>query len=468
MIRLVVGDIFTRVVGEDWEAQKILYETLSYKVKGAEHIARKRGIQWDGIQSYYNTQNFHFLTGFTPRVVAALHAANVQYEIADERNNPVGRLGDHTLHGTTLRDYQEKTLQDMLEQKRGIVHLATGSGKTEVSAAATKALGVPTIFLTHRVNLMRQSHRRYLSRLPEFADQFGLIGDGVYEPGKITFAMVQTIQRMGKNPKKARQINDELAKYQCLFIDEAHRAGASYFWRAANACHNAHFRFGLTATPFMHDDQEANLMLEGITGPIIAKVTATELIERGYLARPLFKFYYIDEPKSLKRLRNWRDIYEQGIIGNAYRNRVIIDQTKTLIGMGKKALVIVVEKEHGRTLLEMFTDAGVNAQYVDGEDNTGEREEAIAALASGKRDCIICTNIFDEGVDTDCIGAVVLAGGTKSAPALFQRTGRAMRPKEEQNYCVIIDFIDRFHHKLEEHSMRRYRLVQQEEGFRII
>lgn len=88
MIRLVVGDIFTRVVGNDWEAQKILYDALSYKKKGSEHIARHYGIEWDGIQSYYDTQNFHFLTGFLPKVLAALNAGAIQYEIEDTRTNP--------------------------------------------------------------------------------------------------------------------------------------------------------------------------------------------------------------------------------------------------------------------------------------------------------------------------------------------------------------------------------------------
>lgn len=468
MITLYVGDIYTKVNGQDWKAQSAVYQALSFK---EQSYSPYRG-RIETVDSLYDSQNCRFLTGLLRRVTSRLDQDFIPYEIVDKRPVLTEKTGSPDLHGITLRDYQLKTVKSLIRKKRGVAQLATGAGKTEVSAAVTKALNVPTIFLTHRVNLMRQSHARYQERIPELAGKMGMIGDKIYKPGdQVTFAMVQTIQAMlrNKSKKKREQIVSELARYKCMFIDEAHRVGDNYFNVAATLCNNAHYRFGLTATPFMGDSARDDLMLEGVTGEVAAKVTASKLIELGYLARPLCKFIYIDQSSSpMDKIKAWRDIYERGIIHNDYRNQVICEQAETLVRLGKKTLIIVVEKEHGKNLQEILKNKKVKAKYVDGSTKTSGREAALASLSKGKTDCIICTNIFDEGIDTGCIGAVILAGGTKSAPALFQRAGRAMRRKEENNFCVIVDFIDQTHPKLKEHSLRRYKLVQREEGFKII
>jgi superfamily II DNA or RNA helicase len=170
----------------------------------------------------------------------------------------------------------------------------------------------------------------------------------------------------------------------------------------------------------------------------------------------------------MKNHRNWRDIYEHGIIHNVRRNKIIAKQMKKLADMGRKILVIVQEVKHGKIIRELAQRESVRTLYVDGGNTYGEREKALKHLSSGKIDAIIATNIFDEGIDVKDISAVVLAAGTKSAPALFQRTGRAIRRKENENYAIVIDFIDQQHRKLYEHSMRRYNLIKHEKGFTIL
>jgi superfamily II DNA or RNA helicase len=109
----------------------------------------------------------------------------------------------------------------------------------------------------------------------------------------------------------------------------------------------------------------------------------------------------------------------------------------------------------------------VKVRYQDGRHSYAQREKALKWL-SKTGDAIIATNIFDEGVDCRQINAIILAAGTKAAPALFQRTGRAMRKKSDENYAIIIDFIDHQHKKLAEHSNRRYNLIKKEKGFTIL
>lgn len=176
---------------------------------------------------------------------------------------------------------------------------------------------------------------------------------------------------------------------------------------------------------------------------------------------------HVDAPLN-RRYTNWRDIYEFGIVKNVARNKLIIQQAIKLSEMNKKTLIIVQETIHGKIIEKVMTDMGLVTKYIDGSNSYAEREKALKMLAAGKLESIICTNIFDEGVDVEDISAVILAAGTKSAPALFQRTGRAVRKKEDENYAIIIDFIDKHHPKLLEHSIQRYELIKNERGFVIL
>jgi superfamily II DNA or RNA helicase len=152
----------------------------------------------------------------------------------------------------------------------------------------------PTLFLTHRVNLLHQTAQRYAERLPELKDRIGVIGDGGYQPNFLTFATVQTLYSFIKKDPKAA--HDELKQFKVLFTDEAHHSGAATFYKTSILCSGAYWRFGLSATPFMGGDVAGDMYLMGTTGPVIARITNAELIYAVILAKPFFKFFEIDEP----------------------------------------------------------------------------------------------------------------------------------------------------------------------------
>ena len=481
MVRLSVNNIMTKVEGAS-EHLQLVWDILSYRVKGAEHrdkylermYGKRRATaiakQSSETKSFFNRRGNAFLTGLLKKVALGLKENGVGFQIVDMRVKPPNpqRCGDFSLKGITMYDYQQRVIDDFLENGRGVARLATGAGKTEIAIALTKGLALPTLFLTHRVNLLNQTARRYAKRCPELKSKIGILGGGISEPKQITIATVQTLFALIK--KHPKQMAEFLTGFKFLIIDEAHRSGAKQFYIPAALCKNAYYRLALTATPFMNGDDEADMYLMGTTADIVTKVTNGELIERGILAKPLFKFFQVNTP-DLSSCRNWRDIYEQGIIYNSYRNTMIAKQTRKLVDLNKKVLVICRETAHGELLRELLADDGIRVDYCDGKNSkVAERERALKRIKDDKLDVIVCTNIFDEGIDVNDINAIVLAGGTKSAPALFQRTGRAIRRKddENENYAIIIDFIDQTHRILYEHSIARYNLVKNEKGFTIL
>lgn len=464
-MNLIITNTRTYVEGGK-HAQVLAKMALRYKDPNAAAIKRKTGRKWDGYRSMHDGRKKSFSTGLLPRVEWYLAANSVGYTKIDQRVMPKRPSWPVTLSGIDFHGYQTKSITTFLNKGQGILKLGTGAGKTECAVAITKACGVPTIFLTHRVNLMYQAAERYALRWPEAKSQIGIVGNGQFDLRHITFATVQTLHSAIKTHGDA--ILGDLKHFGLLIIDEAHRVGAKQFHQTADWLPGCYWRLGLTATPFMHEDPRANLQLEGTIGQVIHEVSPSELIEAGVLARPYFKFFNIDQPKGIKKLKNWRDIYEEGIVNNVFRNQVIINNTSKLIDMGHKPLVIVQETGHGKTLAKGLYSAGKKVLLITGKDDVSTRIRGLNALAKGRAEAIISTNIFDEGIDVKDVSAIVLAAGTKSAPSLFQRTGRAIRKKDDGGHAVIIDFIDNQHKTLVKHSLRRYELVSSEPSFKIM
>lgn len=468
---------FVKVEGSP-ESTRLIYDLLSYQLANYEVIGRKQyartgnkyWLKWDGIKSFYDRKQNKFLTGLLPSVTAGLRNNGINHEVLDQRRLPslpvncycAYKLNDKKHGSIELYDFQKKACEDFLAHKRGVAKLSTGAGKTEIAIALTKAINLPTLFLTNKINLLYQTAERFAERIPALKGKIGIIGDGEYDVNFVTIATVQTLQSIiKKDPKHAVE---ELRHFQFLIIDEAHRSGSNQFYGAANHCVNAYLRLGLTATPFMNNNTEEDLYLKGITGNQIINVTNSELIELGILAQPYFLFLNVNQPDNIGHISDYHTAYDAGIVDNEYRNKMIASKIKE-IKEQYKTLVVVHKVRHGENLMKHFAAQGIKAVFVSGEHSYAERKNAIELLSKKKIDVIIATNIFDEGIDVKEINCVVLAAGNKSAPAFFQRAGRAMRKKTGSNHALIIDFIDMTHDKLFQHSKERFSFVKNESGF---
>ena len=470
MIKLTQTNTYT-LVETTKQGNALIRESLKYLVKGgyaaAKRVEKTTGRKWDGYKSMYDGRKKIFLSGLLPRVITYLDYHSIPYQLIDARVRPVKKaVWPVTLEGIDLYDYQRISAMKFLTKHQGILKLGTGAGKTEVAVAIAKAVGVPMIFLTHRKNLMYQAAERFALRWPEAKSQIGIVGNGQFDLNYLTFATYQTMHRAIKKYKGA--LTDDLKNFGLLCVDEAHRVGATQFQETAGTMSGAFYRLGLTATPFMDEDPANNLALEGVIGNVIHKIRPSELIKAGVLARPYFKFFDIHEPSELHNLDQWRDVYEYGIVNNEFRNKIIASNAVKLCKMGHKTLIIVQEINHAINIEALLQKTDVIAQIVTGKDEVRARTNALKSLSKGHLDVIICTNIFDEGIDVKDVSGIILAAGTKAAPALFQRTGRALRKKDDGGHAVIIDFMDHQHPMLLKQYEQRYNLVRSEEEFKIL
>ena len=418
-------------------------------------------------RSFYNKRTKSFLTGLLSKVFNFFkNYPEINVSLYDNRKNKFDNkntaLSMPKLEGIELRNYQKEAINLFIKSNRGIIAACTGSGKTEMAIAIFKALNVPTLWITHRKELMYQTADRFQKRFPEIKDKIGFIGDGEFTPNFLTFATVQTIfSTLKKSELK------ELNNYGFLIIDEAHRSKAKSFYKTAMLCNNAFYRLALTATPFKRDDDFEDMMLTGITGRISSKITLSDLIDKEYLAKPLFKYYDVNSP-FISPTESWSETYKKGIVFNEERNNIIIESLKELIDLKKKTLIIIKSLDHADVLFDIAKEQNINIVKLTGKNSVTERQDALSRLTNGKLDSIIASEIFDEGIDIPKLDAVILAAGGKDPIAFYQRVGRVLRKKEGNNYCIIIDFFDKFNSKLFRHSQRRLEFVKQEKSFKIV
>ena len=260
-----------------------------------------------------------------------------------------------------------------------------------------------------------------------------------------------------------------LKRFELVIAEEAHEVSGNSFYEVMCACTNAHYRMALTATPFMKDDEEANMKLLAACGPVAIRITEKMLIERGILATPYFKYLKIGEdkrPPRLARSTPYAQAVDRGIVNFDYRNKLICAELLRAKSYGLNGMVLVQRKDHGEVFERMLNGAGERAIFIQGEDNQRERKAALTKLANGEIDFLIGTTILDVGVDVPSVGVIAIAGGGKAEVAYRQRIGRGLREKKHgPNVALIVDVYDELNNHLRQHAAERQQIVKSTPGF---
>jgi superfamily II DNA or RNA helicase len=258
-----------------------------------------------------------------------------------------------------------------------------------------------------------------------------------------------------------------LQLFELVIGEEAHESGGNSYYEVLKHCKNAHYRLALTATPFMRDNQEDNMRLMACFGPVAIKISEKELIDRGILAKPYFKYIDTQKPsRSFRRSAGWQTAYAQGIVKNDFRNEAIAYEAVRGANLGLPVMILVQRKEHGRLLKQLIERAGIKAKFIFGESSQDQRKKTLQQLKGGEFQVLIGSTILDVGVDVPAVGMVILAGGGKAEVALRQRIGRGLRAKKNMpNVCFVIDFNDNINTYLHEHAANRRSIVANTPGF---
>ncbi len=388
----------------------------------------------------YSLVNESFPAGFLGLVTKAAKAEGFTVEIVDPRSPPIA--ADPNADLAWLRDYQHKGVMAAATEKRGILWVPTGGGKTEIAAGLAVLLPGRWTFLVHRSTLLDQAAERFERRTGLTA---GRIGDGGWTVGeRFTAATFQTLYQARNSP----QAHKLFLETDGLIVDECHVLPADSFWGVAMNFTKAHWRIGLSGTPLARGDRRSILAIAAL-GSVIYRIKTETLVEAGVLSRPKIRLIPVEQQSDLP---TWQGVYGECIVRSPERNKALVDAA---VRAQKPCLVFVKEVKHGKLLLKKLERAGVSADFVWGTDSTDRRKDAVKRLVRGDTEVLICSVIFQEGVDIPELRSVVVGSGGKSVIAALQRIGRGMRRAEGKDMFEVWDIADKGNKWLEKHTKTR-------------
>lgn len=349
-----------------------------------------------------------------------------------------------------LRPYQEDCVRRALtvyrrkpRGGRALLVLPPGCGKTIIFNEVTWILGLSTLIIAHRQELLQQAAEKYHMIDPMAI--IGQVGAGRYEYGKpITVGSVQTIART-EHLEQLSQYG-----YSLVIIDEAHHACSATYQAVLKALPDA-FVLGVTATPDRLDGQR----IEDIFGQPVYQASLIDMIEQGYLC-DLYAIAVKTET-SLDNVHIKEGDYQveelAGLIDTPERNQQIVESYR-MHGMGRQALCYGVTIEHARHLAETFTDNGIPSAIVSGETSMQERTRILRDYERGVIQVLCNCSVLTEGYDYPNVSCIILAHPTQSRALVIQMIGRGLRPAPEKPDCLILDITDNcFKHSLEPQSL---------------
>lgn len=465
-ITIAHNAVVAKLVNASREEKLFVQKLLSYQVDGFEHMVSISGSAWNGRSSFFEFVPGTFPAGFVLYVQSALTKAGHRVHLV--RKEAVQPLGPakpvvDAFPTDPRYDYQDRVVEKLLAHRQIIAQIATGGGKSRIAKLAHARLGRKTLFLTTRGILMHQMRRSFMT---DMGVRVGMFGDDQWTNVELmNVGMVQSFAARLKDERAAETIA-LLREFEFVILEEAHESSGNSYFDIMSHCSNAHYRLALTATPFMKDSQEANMRLMGCSGPVAIKVSEEMLIERGILARPYFKYIPNRPSPGLYKSTPWQKAYEFGVVKCPYRNGQVVEEARKAVAHGMSVMVLVQQKEHGKLLSGMLSEAGIRCNFIMGSHDQDERTAAIEALKSRRIDVLIGSTILDVGVDVPAVGMIILAGAGKAEVALRQRIGRGLRAKSKgPNVAFIVDFTDSLNNTLRGHALQRRAIVEATPGF---
>jgi DNA repair protein RadD len=348
-----------------------------------------------------------------------------------------------------LRPYQKSCLTDLYtyftrETGNPLAVIPTGGGKSLIMAEWCKLVfqadfRARILIVTHVRELVRQNHDELLEVWPDAPA-------GIYSAGlnkrdlhaRILFASIQSIF------KRAYQIQ------QCdmVLVDEAHlipsRSDGMYRQFLADLrTINPHLKIiGFTATPFRLDSGMLAAGEDAMFDAVAHETNVRDLIEQGYLARPVSPNTHWQIDTSYVGTRAGDFIASQlevpALRPEAIDN--IVSRTMAAGSHRRGWLVFGCTVAHCRALADEFRARDVDTATIFGDTPGAERAKIIEDYKAQRIRCLVSMGVLTTGFNAKHVDLIVLARPTKSTGLYIQMVGRGTRLCHGKDNCLVLDF----------------------------
>ena len=471
--KLIIKDeVNVKIEGVDVGVRKKLVDKFKYEIPGARYQPSVRLGRWDGKVSYFQLGGSSYIN-LLPEILPVLDAAGYDIEIDDRRTYSTSIVFDefkedtfahktwpvgHPAAGQPImfRDYQVEIINNFLQNPQALQEIATGAGKTIMTAALSlmaERYGKSVVIVPNK-DLVRQTELDYINLGLDVGVYFG----DRKEVGRThTICTWQSLNILMKN-SEGRNSEDEPASHRLLkdptdyliddlvdgvslvMVDEVHMAKADALKTLLTTIF-AHvpIRWGLTGT--VPKEEYAAVSIFCSLGPVVGKLSASELQEAGHLAMCHVNVVQLIDHVEYKDYQSELKYLTTTAARIAYIAK-LVDKIKE----GGNTLVLVDRIETGKMLqvelsglFSLLSDKP-DVMFVNGSTKAKDRKDEYDDVATATNKIIVATyGVAAVGINIPRIFNLVLMEPGKSFVRVIQSIGRGIRKAEDKDHVEIWD-----------------------------
>ena len=283
-----------------------------------------------------------------------------------------------------------------------------------------------TAVLVHRQELVEQSEEKVARQCQ--------MNPGVVWKGRREWDQPITI--IAQDTLAAAEIPREF-HVDILMVDEAHHTVAPGWLRSIQRI-NPRFLIGFTATPFRQDREPLS---PHPFEEVIRPVTPIELIGMKLLCPAVIESLVVHdrqgEQQRINQARNVDEIYLQAVryaIGQG-RSRILLYASQTQTESPRQVITKTTS---------LLQSAGVNAGAIHQNISSKRRKsELIRFQKSASASVLLNYLALTEGTDLPNVDCVIIGRQTESESTIIQMIGRGLRPHDQKENCLVLDFTGR-------------------------
>lgn len=341
-----------------------------------------------------------------------------------------------------LRYYQQQAVDALIAARHGAISLPTGAGKSLVIMTLVRKLGLRAVIMAPGESIARQLFDDL--RLHFGVAKVGLYGDGRKDTKQdIIVGIAASLVRV----EAGTPAWEALGKRDVFVADESHLVAASTFKKVClGLMGRALYRFFLSATQFRNDGSD--LLLEGLTGPVVYDKSLYDLVSEGYLAKPVHVCVTVDAESD------YVGPYPQMVQHHFYQNQrlhtVAARLACRLHHLTKLPSLILVDHVEQFKLLYPhlnfdygFAHGPLNESNRDGVPQAFQKADNKALVQefnAGRLPILVGTSSVSTGTDFRPTGAVIYLQAGESEIKVRQAMGRGTRLVEGKKQFYFVDF----------------------------
>ena len=458
--KLIIRDeVNVKIEGLDLSDRTALVKKFKYEIPGARYQPSVRLGRWDGKVAFFQLGGSGYIN-LLPEILPYLESKNYDVDVEDLRDYPTQfeftEFTEDTFADQTwpkghpqagepiwFRDYQVEIINNFLSNPQSIQEIATGAGKTIMTAALSKSVEQygRSIIIVPNKSLVTQTEADYKNLGLDVGVYFG----DRKEFGRThTICTWQSLNILLKNTQAGTaevSIGEFIEDVVLVMVDEVHMAKADALKTLLTGVFaRVPIRWGLTGTIPKEDYERVSLLCS--LGPVVGKLSASELQEAGHLANCHVNIVqlqdsveYTDYQSELKYL-----------VTNTERIAYLAKLIDSIKESGN-TLILVDRIETGKllqaelsSLFSLLKGDKPDVAFVSGSTKAGDRKDEYDEIATSTNKIIIATyGVAAVGINIPRIFNLVLIEPGKSFVRVIQSIGRGIRKAEDKDFVQIWD-----------------------------